>query len=85
MEANGSQIDGDLRARRPEVTLAAELLLLLALAFVAGYLLHPGGASIREGVLLGSLALAGIAAQLAARRSSRLVQPIWWLGPVVCM
>ena len=85
MEANGSQIDGDLRGRRPEVILAAELLLLLALAFVASYLLHPGGASIREGVLLGSLALAGIAAQLAARRSSRLVQPIWWLVPVVCM
>ena len=85
MEANGSQIDGDLSARRPEVTLAAELVLLLALAFAASYLLRPSGASIREGILLGSLALAGIAAHLAARRSSRPVRPIWWLVPVVCM
>jgi len=85
MEANGSQIDGDLGDRRREVTLAAELVLLLALAFAASYLLRLGGASIREGVLLGSLALASIAAQLAARRSSRSVRPIWWLVPVVCM
>lgn len=30
-EENGSQIDGDLSARRPQATLAAELVLLLAL------------------------------------------------------
>ena len=84
-EENGSQIGGDLSARRPQATLAAELVLLLALAFAASYLLRPGGASIEEGISLGSLALAGIAAHLAARRSSRPVRPIWWLIRVVCM
>ncbi|MGD0272524.1 MAG: diguanylate cyclase [Gaiellaceae bacterium] len=85
MDANGSPTDGDLSDRRPEATWAVELVLLLALVFAGSYLLRLSGASIREGVLLGSLALAGIAAQLAARRSSRLVRPIWWLVPAVCM
>ena len=85
MEADGSTIDGDLSDRRPEAIWAAGLVLLLALVFGASYLLRLNGASIREGVLLGSLALAGIAAQLAARRSSRAVRPIWWLVSVVCM
>ena len=78
MAAGDSQIVADLSNRRREMTRAAQLVLLLMLAFGASFLVRLNGANIREGVLLGTFALAGIAAQLASRRSARAVRPIWW-------
>jgi len=85
MAAGDSQIVADLSNRRREMTRAAQLVLLLMLAFGASFLVRLNGANIREGVLLGTFALAGIAAQLASRRSARAVRPIWWLVPAVCL
>ena len=79
------QIDVDLGVRRLRATWGAELVLLFALAFGASYLFRSSGARTREGVLLGTFVVAGIAAQFAARRCSRTARPIWWLVTAVCL
>jgi two-component system, cell cycle response regulator len=85
MEADGLQVDGDLSDRRPEASWAAQLVLLLALAFGASFLLRLSGPTIRVAVLLVTLALVGFAAQTAARRCSQEARPVWWLIAAVCL
>ena len=76
----------ETRARwRDTSPLVAEIALMLALAYVVSFSLALHGAVLREGVLLGALALAACSAAYAVRRASESTRAIWWSVPLFCL
>lgn len=80
------QPGAESRANRFEASpLVAEIVLLLVLAYVLSFWLALNGSVLREGVLIGALALAGCSAVLAARRAARSTRAVWWAVPFFCL
>src|SRR5450759_2485686 len=86
MDADALQRGDEARNRRRDASpLIAELALLLVLAYVLSFWLALNGSVLREGVLLGALAVAGCSAVFAARRAPESTQAIWWAVPFFCL
>ncbi|MGA9761041.1 MAG: diguanylate cyclase [Gaiellaceae bacterium] len=86
MNENSLQLGDEFRPNRRETSpLVAEIALLLVLAYVLSFWLALNGSVLREGVLLGALALAGCSAFLAARRAPKSARALWWAVPFFCL
>ncbi len=80
------QLGDEIGAKRHEASpLVAEVVFLLVLAYVLSFWLALNGSILREGVLLGALALAGCSAVLAVRRAPNQARAIWWVVPLFCL
>ncbi|MGC9974646.1 MAG: diguanylate cyclase [Gaiellaceae bacterium] len=60
-------------------------MLLLVLAYILSFWLALNGSALREGVLLGALAVAGCSAVFAMRRAPDSIRAIWWTVPFFCL
>jgi diguanylate cyclase (GGDEF)-like protein len=86
MSESSLQLGDETRAKWREASpLVAEIVLLLALAYVLSFWLALNGSVLREGVLLGTLALAGSSAAYAVRRAPKSTRAIWWSMPFFCL
>ncbi|MHB8060642.1 MAG: diguanylate cyclase [Gaiellaceae bacterium] len=80
------QFGDETRAKWREASpLVAEIVLLLALAYVLSFRLALNGSVLREGVLLGALALAGCSAAYAAHRAPKSMRAVWRSVPFFCL
>ena len=86
MGESSPQLGDETRVGRREASpFVAEIVLLLTFAYVLSFWLAVNGSLLREGVLLGALALAGSSAVLAGRRAPMLTRVVWWAVPFFCL
>ncbi len=86
MSDGAFQTGDETRARRFEASpFVAEMVLLLVLAYVLSFWLALNGPVLREGVLLGALALAACSAAFAVRRAPLIMRAFWWAVVVFCL
>src|SRR5450756_1888872 len=86
MDANALQQGEVTRDRRREGSpLIAGFALLLVLAYVLSFWLALNGSALREGVLLGALAVAGYSAVFVMHRAPESTRAIWRAVPFFCL
>ena len=86
MDGNAIQKGDETRDRRREApSLVGELALLLVPAYILSFWLALYGSALREGVLLGALAVAGCSAFLAMLRAPKSTRVIWRAVPFFCL
>jgi two-component system, cell cycle response regulator len=86
MDENVFQQGDETRASRREASpLIADFVFLLVLAYVLSFWLPLNGSVLREGVLLGALAVAGYSAVFAIGRAQESTRAIWRAVPFFCL
>jgi diguanylate cyclase (GGDEF)-like protein len=86
MGESSFQLREEIRAgARQASPLVVGIVLLLVFAYALSFWLAVNGSVLREGVLLGSLALAGCVGALALRRAPISTRALWLVVPFFCL